>query len=327
MHYNEFLNFSVYQFDIDKFNGDWKILKQMLRNYGLGGVELLTDFKQVPENIPPEIVGAVHFPSFMGMYRVWTDNSFTIPDYINKDLINYFYGGCTKDEILSNFCNCINYAESKKPAYGVYHAGYMETEHAFLKHKFASDREVLKVSAEFLNEAAASFPGGEPPFYIAIENLWWPGLTFLDPDAALEFMEMLEFKKWFFMLDTGHLMSAYGDCHCEEEGIEKVLSILNMQDKQVIDKIQGVHLHFSASGDYQRTMHEPDEFKEMPFEEKSAAIMRHLKFFDEHRPFTSKRCRKIIEFVKPDFVTHEFTGLSRKETDEALKIQVRASKN
>ena len=85
-----------------------------------------------------------------------------------------------------------------------------------------------------------------------------------------------------------------------------------------------MHLHFSASGKYQQSLCEPDNFHSLEFNDKLTAIMNHLKFFDEHRPFTSYKCREIIEYIRPDYITHELTGRDTEGTKEALLVQKEA---
>ena len=324
MQYKEFINFSIYEYDLNKFGGDWENIRKFIKDNQIDGVEMLVNFDEVPAGIPADIVGAVHLPSFTGWYRLKTDEKFRIPDYYPKDTEKYYYGGKKYSEVIENFSNCLKRASVLNPAYGVYHGGYIEPEQMFYREKFCSDSDVLKATAEFLNTVASGFPGGEPPFAIFIENLWCPGLTFLEPEAVAEFCDSLEFKKWGLMLDTGHLMNASKSCYTEEEGIDCVLSVLDRQDKKVIDNIKGLHFHFSASAEYHNSMTEPDNFREMENNEKFMCIMEHFGKIDHHRPFTSERCREIIDYIKPDYLTHEFIKETSDETDSALKQQKKA---
>ena len=323
--YRQFINFSGYSFDLEKFNSDWGEFRKFLAANNLDGAEMLLDFAPLDDGVPKDLVAAVHFPSFMGWYRLWTDKDFTVPTAIDKSIVKYFYGGDDTAELISNFRSCIADNAKFSPAYGVFHAGYMEAEHTFMKKMPVADSAVLDATAELLNEVAGTFAGGEMPYPIAIENLWWAGLTFLTPSDTSRFADRLEFENWFFLLDTGHLMNAGGAVFSEEEGIGFVLDTLRRLSADTLEKIRAVHFHFSASGEYQRRMKAPDNFDAMPFEEQSAAIMAHLKNFDQHRPFTLPECKKIIDFVKPDYVTHEFMG-TRDELEAAVNRQLRALK-
>ena len=321
--YKQFINFSGYSFDIEKFNSDWGEFRAFLKRYNLDAAEMLLDFGALDGSVPRDVVGAVHFPSFMGWYRLWTDKDFTVPAEIDKSMVKYFYGGEDREEFISNFTSCIADNAGLAPAYGVFHAGYMEAEHTFMKKMPIPDNAVLDATAEFLNTCAGNFAGGDMPYPIAIENLWWSGLTFLDPAATSRFMNRLEFENFFFLLDTGHLMNAGGVTFSESDGIDFVLDTLNRLSADAVEKIRAVHLHFSASGEYQKTMKAPENFDELGFNDQSAAIMAHLKKFDEHRPFSLPECKKILDFVKPDYVTHEFMG-TRDELEAAVTQQLRA---
>jgi len=321
--YKQFINFSGYSFDIEKFDNDWGEFRKFLKKYNLDGAEMLLDFGPLDGSVPKDLVAAVHFPSFMGWYRLWTDKDFTVPTAIDKSIVKYFYGGEDTAELISNFRSCIADSAKFSPAYGVFHAGYMEAEHTFMKKMPIPDSAVLKATAELLNEVAGTFAGGEMPYPIAIENLWWAGLTFLTPSDTSRFMDLLEFENWFFLLDTGHLMNAGGVTFSEAGGIDFVLDTLSRLSADTLKKIRAVHFHFSASGEYQKTMKAPEGFDKMSFNDQSAAIMSHLKKFDEHRPFTLPECKKILDFVKPDYVTHEFMG-TKDELEAAVTKQLRA---
>ncbi|MBN1431365.1 MAG: TIM barrel protein [Methanomicrobiaceae archaeon] len=324
MKYKELMNFSIYEYDLKKFDNDWNNLRNLLKNHELDGIELLVNFEEVPDKIPADIINSVHLPSFMGWYRLWEDENFRVPEEIPDESVKYFYGGHSREEIVSNFCDCLVYASVLEPAYGVFHAAYTEIGTAFQNIQPYSDNEILEGTAEFLNEVASRFPGGEPPFEIYIENLWYPGLTFLDPDAALEFIDKLEFKKWKLLLDTGHLMNATCSCNEEENAIDKVLELLEKVDKKIIERIGSIHLHLSTSGDYQNEMKEPENYRTMTLDEKYSCIYELLKNVDQHRPFSSERCREIVDFISPEFVTHELPGMTAEEIEDNIRWQTKA---
>jgi hypothetical protein len=327
LQYKEFINFSIYEYDLKKFGDDWDNIRRFIGENQIDGVEMLVNFDEIPAGIPADIVGAVHLPSFTGWYRLKTDREFKVLDCFRDGSEKYFYGGRSYTEVTENFRTCLKNASILSPAYGVYHGGYIETEQSFRRDKFSSDRDVLTATAEFLNETALGFPDKEPPFDIFIENLWCPGLTFLEPEAVAEFCDNLEFKKWGLLLDTGHLMNASKSCYTEDDGIDCVLSVLDRQEKNVIDNIKGLHFHFSASAEYHNSMTEPDNFSEMDINDKFMSVMEHFGKIDRHMPFSSERCREIINYIKPDYLTHEFIRQTYEEIDSALKQQKKAIGN
>lgn len=320
----EFLNFSVYECDIQKFGSSWENLEYMLKRQNLDGLELLVNFEPPSREIPAEIVGAVHLPYFMGWYRIWTDERYRIPADIPEEFVKFFYGGWNRDEIVSNFCRSLSSAAGFSPAYGVFHAAHVEINDFFSTQRKFSDLEVLRANAEMLNEAVSAFPGGEPPFEIYIENLWHPGLTYMDQDAVMDFMEMLEFNRWKLLLDTGHLMNAAGSCNEENGAIDRVMECLYALDDEIIRRIDGIHLHLSTSGDYAGNIREPENFRELKFDEKYLIILEHLKKIDQHRPFTSQRCRDIVDFINPAYLTHELPAPTAEEIERMVSMQTRA---
>lgn len=322
MTFKELMNFSIYEYDIQKFDNKWENVKNLLKRQNLDGLELLTNFEPVPAEIPGDLVSAVHLPSFMGWYRVWVDEKFTIPPDITDESVKYFYGGYDREEILNNFCDSLSYAAKLKPAYGVYHAAYTEVDYVFSKKQFYSDHDVLRANAELLNGVASAFPGGEPPFEIYIENLWYPGLKFLNSDTILDFMNMLDFSRWKLLLDTGHLMNAKGSCYNEEDAIDIVIECLNKLDDQVIEKIDGIHLHLSTSGEYQNNLKEPENYSEIKFDDKFPIIMNHIQNLDQHRPFSSEKCRDIVDLISPHYLTHELPAATAEEIERRICQQI-----
>lgn len=324
MKYKESMNFSIYEYDLKKFDDSWDNLRRLLKRLQIDGLELLVNFEEVPKGIPTDLVTSVHLPSFMGWYRLWEDENFSVPEYIPEESVKYFYGGHSREELISNFCECLSYASVLKPEYGVFHAAYTEIDTAFQKTQPYSDHDILKGTAEFLNEVASRFPGGEPPFDIYIENLWYPGLTFLNPDAALDFIGQLEFKRWNLLLDTGHLMNATRSCCEEEDAIDTVLEVLGRLDEEVIDRIDGIHFQLSTSGNYLNEMKEPENYSTMILDEKYACIYELLRNVDQHRPFSSARCGEIVDFVSPHFLIHELQAKTALEIEEVISQQVTA---
>ncbi|MBP2133179.1 hypothetical protein J2128_001100 [Methanomicrobium sp. W14] len=322
MNPKELMNFSIYDFDLDKFGGSFEEVRELIGILGLDGIELLVNFDEVPQRVPKDLVKAVHLPSFMGWVRVWNDENFVIPKEIGEESVEYFYGGRNRDEIVSNLCKCLCNSSCLNPAYGVFHASFTEVESAFAEKQPFSDREVLSATAELLNETASNFPGGEPPFDIYIENLWYPGLTFLNSDLALEFMDMLKFKRWKFILDTGHMMNSTKECYSENQAVEVILRRLEELDPEVVKRIDAMHLQLSTSGKFQESFRGPDNYSELDYDDKFVHIMNYLGKVDEHRPFSTEGCRRIAEFISPSFITHELQAKTAFDIKNALSRQI-----
>ena len=156
------------------------------------------------------------------------------------------------------------------------------------------------------------------------ENLWWPGLTFLDSDAISHFTEQLDFDNWAFVLDVGHLMNATRVCKKEECAVDTVLEVLSKLPEDIVDRIEGMHFHHSLSGDVMQSGPDtpvPEGFAQMPFFDRLGKTMEIVERMDQHMPFTHERCSEIVEYVSPDYLTHEFIIHDLQSIDEKIRTQ------
>jgi hypothetical protein len=321
----ELINFSLHESDLSRFGNDWNNLYSFLHSHGLDGIELFVDHSPLPD-IPSGIVEGVHLPYWMGRHRAWIDEKAFNEDMDENEKF-FLFGGNDHKDVIRNFRNSLENATSIKANYGVFHVAYVELDHVFTRNFGVSDIEVMNSSSDFLNESVSQFPNGEPPVRLYFENLWWPGLNLLDTVSTMHFIESLEFDNWAFMLDTGHLMNAIMNCTDEKCAIDSVIEVLARYPEDFIKKIEGIHFHCSLSGDYQMEVARnglPEGFYELPFHERLVNVMEHVSKIDQHMPFTLEECRKIVDFVKPRFLTHEFVTDSLNELDWKLRIQRRA---
>ncbi|MEA1984115.1 MAG: TIM barrel protein [Euryarchaeota archaeon] len=321
----ELMNFSVYACDIERFGESWDDVRTFLSHHELDGIELLLGRGPLPD-VPAGLVKGVHLPSPVGMYRVLKGTT-SFPEEMDEDMILFLYGGRNYQEVQDMYHRSLENASVLDASYAVCHVCYVEPFQVFTRKHGCSDEDVIDVTAQFLNHLVSSFPGGEPPVRIFFENLWWPGLTFLDTDLIYRFMERLEFSNWAFLLDTGHLMNATMSCDRERDGIDKVLAILDTLPVDVIERIEGMHLHYSLSGTFQREALEqgdPAGFGDLLFFDRYIKVLEHVGKIDQHMPFGDSRCSEIVERVSPRFLTHEFVTRSLDEFDAALDKQIGA---
>ena len=60
--------------------------------------------------------------------------------------------------------------------------------------------------------------GRDWPFAFLVENQWWPGFTFTEPEDTARLLDGIRCPKKGIMLDTGHLMNANTALSTQEEG-------------------------------------------------------------------------------------------------------------
>ncbi|MDG6243128.1 MAG: TIM barrel protein [Methanolobus sp.] len=321
----ELMNFSIYENDMKMFDYDWDMIRNFLVRHELDGLELFVDSSPLPD-IPADLIGGVHLPCWMGRHRAWVDASAFSCKMEEFEKV-FVFGGSSREEVIANFRKPLENAAILDASYAVFHVSYAEMEQVYTRCFNCTDDEVLKTTAQFLNEAVSVYPGGEPPVRLFFENLWWPGLTFLEPCNADHFTSLLDFDNWAFVLDTGHLMNATMSCVDEISSIDIVLDILSSHSEDFIRRIEGMHFHCSLSGEYMcRSLDRelPTGFTNMPFQDRLLSVMEVLHQMDQHMPFTNEGCSEIVELVSPDFLTHEFVCTELLELDEKLLTQRRA---
>lgn len=291
------ISFSVYQ-DLSELGTD---PRSALSAVSCDGLELLTSYSEVGEAYRP-LAGAVHLPYATDWLAAWEDRPYPFPE---QDSVFYMYGR-SRQEVVGNVSLAIREAAALHPPYGVMHAGNADMDQLFRRRYTRSDTEVLDAFAEMMNEAVSGFPGGEPPFRILFENLWWPGLRLLDDSGFRRLEDRIEFSDWGICLDTGHMMNCLPGILTEQDGIDALLDIFDGYSSDLVDRIDTVHFHWSASYAYRST------FEERGMGEDLQGYLRdaysHIGRIDMHMPFTDPRCAELIEALSPETVTHEMPG-------------------
>ncbi len=267
------------------------------------GLELLTGFFKSDVNEWPDAV-SVHLPYVIDWYSIWKGR-YTIPDDFPDDRVPFFSYGRDRESIIEAVRKCIECAAPFNPAYGVIHAGSANIKELFSTRYSDTDEEVLKAFAEIVNQAVSSFPGGEPPFRLAFENQWWPGLRMLDGKDFEFLCDNIEFDNWGLCLDTGHLLVTTQRSESEEQAIDLLTGIFSSYPKEMLDAIGTIHLHVNTSAGYIERFKAPEGIYDKPLDDILNEGYRFVPGMDQHRPFTIKDVRRITDILKPDFVTHE----------------------
>ncbi len=325
----ELTNFSVYSEDTGRFNNDWQAALDYTQKHGLNGLELLLNYDPPPET-PPGLVQAVHLPFWITWLDVWRGVPNAAERYfpnLDPRWLQYFCGGTSPEACLETMRQALKSATRYNPAYGVFHVSHVEAEHAFTRKFTYSDAGVVIAAADLLNTVAATFEGGEPPVRLALENLWWPGLTFTANSVVETLAARLNFSNWCFVLDTGHLMNTNPTLETEEQAVDFVLQTVANLSPEIRERIETIHLNLSLSGQYQQKQiraglpagfHQWDSMKKLEQSRLNALSI------DQHRPFTTPRCREIIEAIQPQVVTHEFLSANLAELTSKLQTQRKA---
>ena len=266
------------------------------------GFELLTGYLDIDPSAYPDAV-SVHLPYVIDWYGVWKGR-LNVDDMSDEELLFFSYGR-DRETMVENVRKGIECASVLKPAYGVIHAGSANMDELFSEKYSDSDYDVLCAFAEIVNEAVSAFPGGEPPFRLAFENLWWPGLRMLDGKGFGILKDRIEFENWGLCLDTGHLLVSTQRSKDELQSIDLLTEIFEGYPQEMLDAIGTIHLHVNSSAGYISNYPTPEGFLGMSINERLNAGYGFVGGMDQHRPFSVKDVRRITDILKPDYVTHE----------------------
>lgn len=268
------------------------------------GLELLTLFEPVPEEYRP-FSPSVHLPFAIDWYRAWSGN---IPEEESGNDLKYITFGNTREQMVENIRLAIQYASELDPAYGVFHAGNSNFDEITRRNPVRNDKKVFPAFVEMINETVSGFRGGEPPFKLAFENLWWEGLRLADPGEYRYLEHKLEFDNWGFCLDTGHMMSTLDDSYDETRAIDGLLKIFDTYPRDMKDRIGTMHLHLSTSAEYRHSFEHSERPPGESMEKTLERTYPHIIKIDQHRPFSDRRCTLLTDALEPEFVTHEMIG-------------------
>ncbi|MDR3282343.1 MAG: sugar phosphate isomerase/epimerase [Candidatus Methanoplasma sp.] len=271
---------------------------------GCDGLELFTLYDDVPAEYGAESL-AVHLPYAVDWYGGWTGR--LDASEFDAENVRPVMFGRDRSEAVSNIVLAIKKASALGPAYGVFHAGNSNIDEVMLHAHTDDDRDVLRALAEMMNLVAAEL-GGEMPFRIAFENLWWSGLKLKDERERRFLEDHLEFDNWGFCLDTGHMMNTLPDAYDEDAAIDGLLKIFDRYSRDMKDRVRTMHFHLSTSAEYRNTFEERPRPPGEGVTKTIEAVYPHIMNIDQHRPFSSVRCVEIAETISPDFLTHEMIG-------------------
>ena len=333
-HWKELISLPVYPWGRTLFGGEWEDVAAFCHSENLDGVELYTGYEYLnPSDIPTGLVKSVHLPFHSGWLEMLEEtrqkNTETgkTAEETSQNTTRFqapFFPCSTHQDFIAAIRLQLERAARINAGYAVYHIGYYHTTEMLTQTYARADREVLERSAEFLNELVAPFPGGEPPVRLQFENLWYPGLTYTDPEAILSFMDLLEFENYGFLLDTGHLMNHITTSDAEADCITSVCQCIETLPPEIINQIDVVHLHWSGSYSLRQERLRrgiPNGFDTMQRHDQETFAFQHATLIDQHRPLSLPEAWTMVEMVGPSVVVHECIPKTLNELKGFLAMQ------
>ena len=201
----------------------------------------------------------------------------------------------------------------------VFHVSDVSLEEGYTYKWLHSDMEVLDGAIDFINHLLWHV---EPTFDFLVENQWWPGFRFTEPEKTEYLLSRIDYPRVGIMLDTGHLMNANTKICTQADGIAWIMKNI-VEHGELSKRIYGLHFHQSVSGAYVRkhTGFLPPEFTDDYFHNFSISYP-HVQRIDRHLPWTDPNCVKILDAVQPKYLTHELSYGPNRPQLAAVKRQL-----
>ena len=312
----ELVNLSNYSTDLELIKNNAEQLSGFLRRNELDGIEMMFCGPWDSSVHRKEWIQGVHlqfWPSWLDFWR--GDRQELLRQFESAETITAIYGGLNREDWLERYRENIRQAVAAEAKYVVFHACHNRIAEIFNWNFAANDREVATAFVAVLNELVDSIP---PDMNILLENLWWPGLTLRDKKVAAKLLESIRHPNVGMMLDTGHLMNTNPGLRSQQEGIDFVLRTLD-ELGSYRDSIRGIHLHYSLSGEYITRARQAG-----PCEPTLDEAFRHVMAIDQHLPFDTPDALRLLNYVQPEWLVHEFVQKSDKDWESKVVRQRRA---
>ena len=295
-------------------------LRQELQALKLDGVEGIWGGTDVPADFSKDLLTGYHltfFPDWLDFYR--DDKGALEEKFGSPDAAYRFYGGRGPETLLALYREDLARARGLGARYVVFHVSDVSIEECYTYRWLHTDEEVIDASVEIINLLLKDMP---PDFDFLVENQWWPGLTFTEPEKTARLLDGISYARKGILLDTGHLMNTNPRIASQAEGIAYIREMLRRHG-DMGRMIRGVHLHQSVSGRYVRG--HTGTLPPLPedYVQRFTASYLHILQIDRHRPWTNPAVSALLEEIDPLYVTHELSARTRQERFRAVRRQTK----
>ncbi len=313
------MNFPLSGMSIKPY-GSWEALGRAVCSLGLDGLELIADPWDPVPDFPAALCAGYHltfFPDWLDFFR--GDEAALMRKFGSWETVEQVYAGRDPEDLLRLFREDLVRGRALGAPYMVFHVSDVSMEEDYTYRWLHTDREVLDGAIDFLNML---LNGIEPDFLLLLENQWWPGFTFTDPEQTEHLLSRVAYPHTGVMLDTGHLMNCNPMLRSQADGVAWILEMV-ARHGELARSIRGVHFHQSVSGRYVRTHTGalPPDWSGDYFRD-FAACYSHIQRIDRHRPWTEPSCVRILDTICPDYLTHELAVGAGRTQLTALRRQL-----
>ena len=310
-------NLTTNEYDIARYSSNAE-LKRWYGQFGFDGAELM-DSGTDPENIvgKDDVMG-VHMKYFYHWVCLWNgDEELTLKEYDSWETCREIFGGVDRDAIVKVYEKNLEFVRKYEPEYVVFHVCDVSIRDSITREFTYTDKQTIDAVIELVNTI---FPKEGLGFTLLFENLWWSGLSMLEPELTDHLLKNVNYPKCGVMLDVGHLLHTNTSLRTEEEGIDYIYSVLDKYDN--LDFIKGIHLHQTLNGEYVESVLKDPITLSGTYYERLGGIFGHIMKIDSHKPFVSDRIAALVEHISPEYLVFEIITSDRDEHERYLREQL-----
>ena len=313
------VSFPISSYSIQPY-GRWENLRKKIYALGLDGIEAIADPTDHVPDFPDDMASGFHMTFYVDWLDFWRqDEARLLRKFGSWEMIEKIYGGKTPEDLLRHFQEDLAVGQRLRSPYMVFHVSDVSMEENYTYRWEHTDHEVLDGAIEFINRL---FRHAAPTFDLLLENQWWPGFRFTEPEKTEYLLAHIEYPRVGIMLDTGHLMNANPAIRNQAEGIAWILENL-AKHGELAKRVCGLHFHQSVSGAYVRkhTGFLPPEYSDDYFQNFGICYA-HIQRIDRHLPWTDPNCVRILDAVQPTYLTPDLSSGPNRPLLGAVKRQL-----
>lgn len=289
------MNFTTSPDDVERYESP-DDLRSFYRQFGCAGLELMPIDDNSEKLICPDMVIGIH--------------ACCISDWMELG----------HEDLVRHYRKNLDYAHHTGAEYVVFHITQVSEEECLTHHPKHNDEEVVLAAAGLINELM----DGQPySFYFLMENLWWPGLTFLNERITRLLLDSVNYKKKGLMLDTGHFLHTNPELRTQAEALDYLHGMLD-RHADLIPWIRGLHLQQSLTGAYIKEWLKETHIPDPDPGRRMCQVFEHIFRMDQHLPFTVPGVKELVQKVDPEYVTYEYISRNREEHAAYLKAGSKA---
>lgn len=316
----ETIGFPIYRESVAEYGSPDAVLERC-RALGCNGVEAVWGGDDTVDTLPDGFALGYHllfYPDWLDLWR--GDQPALLRKFGSREAVASFYGGSDQTALLAQYRKDLSRAKRLGAEYVVFHVSNVSIEEGYTYQWEHSHREVIDGALQLIN---LLFAEETYSFTLLVENQWWPGFTFTDPEQTEYLLNGIQCPNKGIMLDTGHLLNTETALATEAEGAAYLHAVLDRHGA-LCKWIRGVHLHQSLSGAYVKAHTGTlPAWQGKDYLARFGESYSHILKIDRHQPWTDCAVSGVIARIAPDFLTHELSAGSRAARERAVSIQRR----